>query len=113
MQEQRKYHRGDSDIGFKNYDCSSFSQLLKKVMTSSNSPGFQGKNEMFQRDAQVGTKPEADWVRLEHQVECANTSSEALSVTPAAISVPYSASVTQKPMSKLTWTSNRPAKFSP
>jgi hypothetical protein len=41
MQEQRKYHRGDSDIGFKNYDCSSFSQLLKKVMTSSNSPGFQ------------------------------------------------------------------------
>lgn len=100
MQEQRKYHRGDSDIGFKNYDCSSFSQLLKKVMTSSNSPGFQGKNEMFQRDAQVGTKPEADWVRLEHQVECANTSSEALSVTPAAISVPYSASVTQKPMSK-------------
>ncbi|KAL3587124.1 hypothetical protein D5086_013991 [Populus alba] len=54
---------------------------------------------MFQRDAQVGTKPEADWVRLEHQVECANTSSEALSVTPAAISVPHSASVTQKPMS--------------
>jgi hypothetical protein len=41
MQEQRKYHRGDSDIGFKNYDCSSFSQLLKKVMTSSNSSGFQ------------------------------------------------------------------------
>ncbi|KAB5553414.1 hypothetical protein DKX38_010725 [Salix brachista] len=100
MQEQRKYHKEDSDIGFKNYDFSSFSQLLKKVMTSSNPPGFQGQNEMFQRDAQVGTKPEADRGRLEHEAECAHTSSEALSVTPAAIPVPHSASVTQKPMSK-------------
>ena len=41
MQEQRKYNTEDSDIGFKNYDFSSFSQLLKKVMTSSNPPGFQ------------------------------------------------------------------------
>ncbi|KAJ6697734.1 WRKY TRANSCRIPTION FACTOR PROTEIN 1-RELATED [Salix purpurea] len=100
MQEQRKYHKEDSDIGFKNYDFSSFSQLLKKVMTSSNPPGFQGQNEMFQRDAQVGAKPEADRGRLEHEAECAHTSSEALSVTPAAIPVPHSASVTQKPMSK-------------
>ena len=41
MQEQRKYHKEESEIGFKNYDFSSFSQLLKKVMTSSNPPGFQ------------------------------------------------------------------------
>ncbi|KAF9681311.1 hypothetical protein SADUNF_Sadunf06G0212900 [Salix dunnii] len=99
MQEQRKYHKEESEIGFKNYDFSSFSQLLKKVMTSSNPPGFQGQNEVFQRDAQVGTKPEAGRGRLEHEAECAHTSSEALSVTPAAISVPHSASVTQKPMS--------------
>ncbi|CAK7353934.1 unnamed protein product [Dovyalis caffra] len=71
-------------------------------MTSSSSPvlGFQAQNEMFQRDARVGTKPEADCVVLEHQAKCANTSGEVLSFTPAAISVPHSASMTQKPLSK-------------
>ncbi|KAJ6957047.1 hypothetical protein NC653_039084 [Populus alba x Populus x berolinensis] len=94
---RNKDPKEDSNIGF-NCDCSSFSQSLKKVI--SNSPvGFQGGNEMFQQDACAGTKPEADRVQLEHQAECANTSSEVLSLTPAVISVPYSASVPQKPLS--------------
>ncbi|XP_061950796.1 probable WRKY transcription factor 20 isoform X1 [Populus nigra] len=98
MQEQNKDPKEDSNIGF-NCDCSSFSQSLKKVISNSPVLGFQGGNEMFQQDACAGTKPEADRVQLEHQAECANTSSEVFSLTPAVISVPYSASVPQKPRS--------------
>ncbi|KAB5513835.1 hypothetical protein DKX38_027741 [Salix brachista] len=74
-------------------------KLLKTVMSNTPALGFQGGNEMIQQEACAGTKPEADRVQLEHPAECANSSSEVLSLTSAAVSFPYSAPEPQKPRS--------------